>query len=66
MALLTAHEVAKRCGFKAASLYSKPFRARIGLRAIKLGASLRFDSRDVEELIQRSKERLLSENGQEA
>ena len=56
MALLTIKQTAARLLCSSGLLYNRPFRAKLGLRAVKIGAAVRFDERDIEEVIQRRKE----------
>ena len=59
MPLLNVDEAASELKCKPVSLYSKPFRARLGLIATKIGRNLRFDSRDVARVLAANREKLL-------
>jgi predicted DNA-binding transcriptional regulator AlpA len=56
MALLTVRQAAERLTISSAVLYNRPFRAKLGLRGVKLGGALRFVEADVEMLIEDKKE----------
>ncbi len=45
-------------GLRPATLYSKAWRGRVGLRAVKIGGSLRFLERDLYRLLEAGAERL--------
>jgi excisionase family DNA binding protein len=49
--LLTRQEAALRLGISPASLFSKVYRDRIGLPALKVGRLLRFRESDVERIL---------------
>jgi excisionase family DNA binding protein len=52
MTLLTNYDVAEMLGVAPQTVYNKPWRARIGLPAVKVGSSLRFRREDVERIIE--------------
>ncbi len=54
--LLSADEVADVLGLSPRTLRDKRYRARIGLSGVKVGKFLRFLGKDVEDLIQKSRE----------
>jgi predicted DNA-binding transcriptional regulator AlpA len=58
MRILPADETAERLGVALRSILDKRYRARIGLRAIKIGRRIGFDERDIEKLIARGREKL--------
>lgn len=53
---LTREETAQRLGLSPLSLFSAEFRARIGLRALKIGRCLRFRESDVDRILAASAE----------
>jgi hypothetical protein len=67
MPLLNVDETAKELGCAPASLYSRAFRARLGLAATKIGSSVRFDAKDVARVLEASREKLppMPEEGSE-
>jgi hypothetical protein len=54
--LCSVEEASKRLGCKAGSLKDHRFRARLGLRAVKIGKSLQFLESDITALILRRRE----------
>ena len=58
MQLLDAPSAARLLSAKTACLYSKVWRMRVGLRAVRIGRSLRFREDDCRRLIDKGTERL--------
>jgi len=56
--LIDAASASELTGLSRGTFYSKPWRQRIGLQAIKLGRALRFRERDLQELIEQGAEQL--------
>lgn len=54
--LLKAEEVAQLLGTTTAVVYSRPWRSRVGLPAVRIGRALRFREEDIASLIQRGVE----------
>jgi len=52
------NEAATILGSKPATMYSKPWRDRVGLKAIRIGRALRFRESDLYRLIDKGTERL--------
>ena len=62
-------DTARELNCKPQTLYSRIFRAEIGLPGVKIGRHWKFDTRDIEAAISRQRERLLvtpSEHGDDA
>ena len=58
MSLKNVTETAQALKCKPTSLYDRRFRSRIGLVAVKIGKSLRFDSGDIERVIRKGREKV--------
>jgi len=56
--LLDVRETAARLGLSVHTVRNKPWRARTGLRAVRVGRSLRFEVEAIERLIEASREHL--------
>jgi predicted DNA-binding transcriptional regulator AlpA len=56
VALITIAKAAEQLLCKKNTLYSRQFRATLGLAAVKIGRSVKFDEQDIAEVIRRRKE----------
>lgn len=66
MRIMPLKETAQRLNLSPLSLADKRFRRRIGLPAVHIGRRIGFDERDIDLLIVRGREKMLTESGQDA
>lgn len=63
MRAVLVREAAAILGASPATLYSKRWRARVGLRAVRIGRSIRFMEADLHRLLEKGVERLPGAHG---